>query len=63
MADIAMIPPEVRRSLDQLLAEHDGSVPDDALHAWMLSHGMSTEKGYAAAQEEMAALIPGETLA
>jgi hypothetical protein len=62
-ADLTMIPLEVRRSLDRLLARHDGSVPDDALHAWMLSHGMTTDEGYAAAQEEMAALVPGEAQA
>jgi hypothetical protein len=63
MADLSTVPLEVRRSLDQLLSQHDGSVPDDALHAWMLSHSITTDEGYAAAQEEMAMLLRGETQA
>jgi hypothetical protein len=50
----------VRRSLEQVFVAHAGSVSDAALHAWMLLHGMTTDAGYAAAQEAMVALIPGE---
>lgn len=58
--DLTPIPSEIRSSLDQLLSAHAGSVPDAALHAWMLAHGIITEEGYAEAGAEIDALMASE---
>ena len=56
-ANLIAMPEDVRISLDALLAQHQGSVPGEALHSWMLSHNMTTDEGYAASLADMEALI------
>ena len=58
-ASLTAMPEDVRSGLDALLAQHQGSIPGDALHAWMRSHRMTTDEGYAAARAEMEVLISG----